>query len=1839
MNRFLRFLLLVALVVPVGVQSQAPAGATELPLITNFEDASDDTSWHFNNTGNGWYIGAGTNNTSGGSRALYISNSNGSTHAYDPTIETMSYAYRPVYFETAGQYILEFDWINNGWYTYYFSGVFNMLYPYLIPGTVDMTVSPLEFDDYNWTPCTESYLGNVTTWQHATISLNITTPGVYYLAFIYYCYGIGGGNPPAAIDNLSLTSLGCLQPTALTVDSLSSSEVGIHWTPGGDEDAWLVRADDNEWLEIYDSSYLFTDLAASMRHSLEVVALCDNGDTSLATTVVQRTSCGTVSNYPWREDFSGFSGLMATIPCWTHLGSGSYRLPNGEMEIRTGDNTNASLMATPEIEGLSQLELTFTTHPEGAYSGSLSVGYITGTDENYVFTSIATYQLNEWVNPDTPIEKTVTFAGAPDTARIAFQYNPITVNWHWYIDDIDVHTQPMCVRPNYITLVDADESNLELAWSNDNGSGTTYTLYYRHADSIDWNMVTTTDTTIVLTGLESSSSYEVRLSASCSNGSSSTELTGTFMTACGTITTFPHEEGFDNGSALCWQVYSMNSSSTDNWLYTNDATDTRNFSTGAYASSYNSMEACNEWLVSPAIELPEDVSNFTLSWYSHAHAWSTNQPRVEVKVSTTPGSATFDTAAFSTTLYSESLNETNFVKHSVGLGQFAGQTIQLAFVRRGFDDYFVVLEDISIYPSQEPSVVIAGTPSPVVGLATTYRAVLDEGSRSGLTYTWISTAVTAGSATLTQVDSATVTLLYSSTASDVLTVVATNTYGSDTATLSINPVVATYTALPYSTGFEATDDVAWTLANDTANAWYIDTAAHHTGNRALYISNDNGQHNTYTLNATSYSYAYKSFNFAAAGQYGFEFDWRCYAEGVYDNLNVYLIPIGTTITAGTDAGNSWNTLTGQLNGANLWQHFSSIINLDIPGVYNLVFAWKNDYTMGENPPAAIDNLSVVAISCEAPTSVEFDVVGDDMASFHWRGNVSAYEVTVGDRAPVVVADTFYTVSTLLPATSYAVQVRAICGTGDTSLYASTTFTTDCLPSSIPFNYDFPGTSLSVCWTNSMFSPYPATSWSEGAGTNHRIYSAAAYNGLPSDDWLISPVIDIPASDTASLELIYFVNGYPNDNYLTSSANYEVLVSPTGSVASSSFTDTLFRENGLDTTAYMRRNFSMSQYGGQSIRVAFRNVSTYNGRIGLREVSIRRTHDPLFTVQGPSSVWINETNTFAAVYQEGEISSMSYSWTSTMAAAGNATLYGANNDTLSIVYHAVGIDTLTFVAHNSYGNDTIVTHVSVLDLNPVTIFPYSTGFEPSNTDNLSWIALNGTNGWSLGTATSHSGSSSYYISNDLGTTNAYTLNSTSRSYLYRAFNFSATGNYTVSFDWNAEGESNFDFLRVWLVPDTLFDVQANGYPVSGISGNYALSTADIPGWISVGGKLNLSSGWTTEADTVDIEASGRYYLVFLWVNDGSMGSQPPVAIDNVEVNNGTVAICDNPVIDSVVATETEIALSFSGNATQYEVAIVQGEWIESAVIGQQITVSSHLFTSLISGTQYTIGVRTVCDEDFYSDWVTCTVTTIEYPCYAPSEVVVANIEYTEASLAWTPAEEGQTDFQLRVTIAGESTLIDVTDNTVYHLTGLHNGTEYAVEVRAVCGEGRYSDWSPVTTFSTDTCTKAENVQVGNETAEGATVSWIGNAAAYDVAYGLPGESYDQCRHARVTETSYTITGLDNTTSYVVYVRSECETGIYSDWSDGVTFTTSTVGITDVDNESISLYPNPASSTVTLTGVEGEATVTVVDMNGRELYKLPTPNSQLKIDISQLSQGAYFVRITGERVNAIRKLIVR
>lgn len=86
---------------------------------------------------------------------------------------------------------------------------------------------------------------------------------------------------------------------------------------------------------------------------------------------------------------------------------------------------------------------------------------------------------------------------------------------------------------------------------------------------------------------------------------------------------------------------------------------------------------------------------------------------------------------------------------------------------------------------------------------------------------------------------------------------------------------------------------------------------------------------------------------------------------------------------------------------------------------------------------------------------------------------------------------------------------------------------------------------------------------------------------------------------------------------------------------------------------------------------------------------------------------------------------------------------------------------------------------------------------------------------------------------------------------------------------------------------------------------------------------------------------------------------------------------------------------------------------------------------------------------------------------------------------------------------------------------------------------------------------------------------------------------------------------------------------------------TNGIDGIDIDSWAIYPNPATTSVTisLNGLDSEAMIEIVDMNGRTINELRTQNTELTIDLSSMTKGAYFIRITSGSISAVRKLIVK
>ena len=317
------------------------------------------------------------------------------------------------------------------------------------------------------------------------------------------------------------------------------------------------------------------------------------------------------------------------------------------------------------------------------------------------------------------------------------------------------------------------------------------------------------------------------------------------------------------------------------------------------------------------------------------------------------------------------------------------------------------------------------------------------------------------------------------------------------------------------------------------------------------------------------------------------------------------------------------------------------------------------------------------------------------------------------------------------------------------------------------------------------------------------------------------------------------------------------------------------------------------------------------------------------------------------------------------------------------------------------------------------------------------------------------------------------------------------------------------------------------------------------------------------------------------------------------------------------------------------------------------VTSHPATvgGFTAGLTYNAAVRAVCggalEEGDWSASISFTTAT----CPNVTNVSAGNVTANSALIVWDlddMAESWVVEYGFAGFDQGSGTIVPCTANS-FNATGLECETSYDFYVRAVCGTDWTSEnWAHVS-FTTGECTDVCDAPFGvTATVNQNTVdvNWTpgdGNTA-FEVEYGSRGFSHGSGTTVNATEPHATLTGLDYNTQYDLYVRALCGADNYSGWSPVTTFTTGTEGISSADGATCTIFPNPAtnSTTISVGGVNGKVKIEVVDMNGRTVATetLECNSDCVKtMEVDKLAQGAYFVRISGEQVNMVRKLIVK
>lgn len=1267
---------------------------------------------------------------------------------------------------------------------------------------------------------------------------------------------------------------------------------------------------------------------------------------------------------------------------------------------------------------------------------------------------------------------------------------------------------------------------------------------------------------------------------------------------CGTVNTFPWAEGFEDAQRLaCWSIYDFNSSTSDNWTrYSSNM----NSHTGGYSarSNYNS-NGNNEWLVTPAVELPYDAEGFVLKWWVKGSTYSGNQARYTVLVST----AGTDTASFSDTLFSEFYGTTAYAERTASLEDYAGQTIYIAFIHDAPNDNGLYLDDISIYSALPPVAVIAGPAVANEGQEVGFKAVVTEGSVGSATYTWLSTMFDASLA-LMDATGDSVTMTYSAAGTDTLRLVVDNGFGIDTAMLIVQ-VCGSVATFPWLEDFSAPEAIGcWTVVDGNAYAsddWRHIATSGFGGGGCAYSS--------YPSYDASADWLITPPLLIPADAEDLVFSWMVRGTSYGGSTSHYTVLLST---AGTDTASFTDTLFAESYSGS---YASRQVPLDGYAGQTVHVAFVHDSY--DDDGLYLDDISIRAavlpvVQLEGPVrafSGEPVVLVASLVEGSTSGLSYAWSNTLGG----TLVPNMDTLTVVYPAGGTdTLRVIATNAYGSDTAYHVLTVVDCPVVDTFPWEEGFEEASALDCWITYDFDGSTSDNWMlytfssgihSGDGAMRSYYNISA----PADDWLVTPALSIPDS-ADGFTLTWWVKGTA---YSTNLSHYTVLLSTAG-IDTASFADTLFAE--AYSGDYSRRAVSFEDYAGQTVRIAFVHDSYNDNGLYLDDIAVRPVLLPVASISGPTSTFTGMPTTFTASLAEGSPTGLAFSWANTLA---GSTL-NAVGDSLTVLYSAPGTDTLVLSTTNAYGSasDTLVVHV--IDCTTISSFPWNEGFEAGPNALQCWTLID---------------------NNSFAADNWLVANVSGIAY---------EGQYCLGAPYRENGASD-DYI---VSPPIQLPADATGFRLSYYvaGGQYGSNVTTYQTLVSTTGIA--PSDFT---DTLVAEAYAGEYALRSYSLAPYAGQTIHFAFHNVSYNSDNLLIdnisvgvsdapqpdCATPEIVSSSESESQATIVWTGDAFAYQVAIVEGSWTAPAS-GTTVLTTTYTFLSLNPATTYTAGIRAQCVDGTLSDWATTQFTTASLACSTPTNVETAQRLYTEATITWEPTgDETAWEVNLRAATLAFDTIIESPSPTLT-VDHLIPSTTYSVTVRALCNAGSHSHWSPATSFTTLACTAPTGLLSSAVTDTSATLTWNSTGAAfYEISYST-GTNPDQGTIVSLSGTSLTLSDLTPATTYNVYVRAACSSDLLSPWSNRHTFTTTEpVGI-DSDlqppTSTLTLHPNPARTSVTLNGLQPGASVSIVDLHGREVAKFEIRNPKTEIDVASLPRGAYLLRITSGRELVIRRLIL-
>ena len=1064
-----------------------------IPYYQNFEDLDENANWTITNNSyvNRWFIGDPANVAEEGNM-LYVSNDSlGVNSIYSnayatPSVASYVFASRLLQFDESLAYEISFDFKAQGESTYDFIKValrpWNESYTG-ITGAPTWTGADAVQEGFDYAVSGPKFnLDTTGTRGVIIVDGSVVNNSLQQLVFAWRNDSSGGVASVVTVDNISVEPINCLAPQEIELAEDGRTENSLTFNISANTgDSWEIQ-----YMEYFDSVWQsvvttssegveVSDLLPGTMYRFKVRSICDEDSSYFTDEVLYSTACPVITvtdEASFTEGFeysNWFRSGNVTSPnayapmCWFNVdaGSTSYRWQNSSTEPYEGTYSaqlytyggSADWLITPiiEIAGTETMSF-FAKYTSTTASSTLHVKYYS-VDENgdmssaadtALFVELQGIELSDEYEPYD-----ISFNGlSAGQYRFAFYSNHPTASYYVRLDDVSI-SNISCARPVSIDSVASITDNSAIVYWTDEVNSE-WTIYYRAEGAEEYQVATSTTTSVELTDLDSHTDYEFYIVSNCGAEVSEPTVVETFQTACSYITELPFMEGFENtfiteglsnaAAPVCWinlnggyttsySTYAFQRSTTSSYVYEGAA--------ALYSYGSSNVQGNDDWLITPVFS---NEGGIVMRLFAKISSATSAHPNIMIKyydvetygdVNEIADSANFVTLGTitATTTYAEY----EYIFENLP------STYRLAFVRQDATGCSMYIDNL--YIGEIPTCLRPDPASVQISNITQTTATVswtdsDETHSAWNVYYKTEaeeeySVISASETTieLTTLDPATVYSVY----------VTTDCGGGDesapTDTIVFMTECLTVDEFPYNEGFNSTAIPCWSTVpvNQTYN-WAI--AATYQGG----VTPAEGEAFVIFKNSSRGSSArLTSPIFDLTSLTNPTLDFMYIAKLWSSDLDELKVQYRTS------AEEEWVDLVHYNAEETAWSQ--KTIALPNPSAtYQIAFLGISNYGYG----AAIDNVVVYDAEeggedpepepCDAPTALSASNITETSADITWNGTASTYEFKLNGGTAETLTTTTKALTGLTANTDYTVEVRAVCEDAESD-WVTTTFTT------------------------------------------------------------------------------------------------------------------------------------------------------------------------------------------------------------------------------------------------------------------------------------------------------------------------------------------------------------------------------------------------------------------------------------------------------------------------------------------------------------------------------------------------------------------------------------------------------------------------------------------------------------------------------------------------------------------------------------------------------------------------------------------------------------------------------